>query len=1355
MHLITRIFNKKTLWKYAGLLLVVMFLVLTFILNTQEFSHQYEFPILLGFLNTLFLCLMPLGMAYLAAKSYQSTSATGFLMAGCGLVFFGISSFYAGWVMPLAGNPNPTVTLHNLGSLFAGICQLLGVHFFLQDVMGIEFVRTRVPSYKILYIGIFAMVSTIAILAYQGILPIFFDPFTGPSTIRQFVLVGAIFLFALSGMAFLEIYITAKTAFAYWYGLALWLIAIGLTGVLLQHGVGSPLGWIGRIAQYVAGTFLIIAFLQGRWERSQSGDRISTIKSTWTLWPYFEQRVGERTSILVQTNQALQKEISERKKADKTLQNIIDKNPMAMQIVNKDGFTLEVNPAHIRLFGSTPPADYSIFSSFRNRPKEFGDLLQRVITHGEVVNFPDVYSNAHDINPNVPDVPVWIRTSCFPLNDEHEKLDRLVFTYENITARKQAELRVICLIRLYATLSQVNQTIVRASNRQELFDEICRVAIKYGEFRLAWIGLFDLHSGLVSPVAIHGYQGIKLPFDEINAIETPFKNGLTGLAISSGQVQYSHNIQSDPRMSHWKEAAKKDGYHAAAAIPMCQNGQVIGLLNLYASDVDFFTSEEEQSLLAEMGMDISFALDNLQREAERKQAGLELARIAERLNLATHAAQMGIWDWDIQKNELVWDERMFELYGIGKEEIQGAYQTWLNGIHPDDRAASDAASEQARRGESEYDTEFRIVRPDGNFRWLKANGQVFRDASGVPVRMIGVNYDITERKQAESALRESEEKYRLLFANNPNPMLVFDEDSLQIIAVNDSAIREYEWSKDEFLNLSILDIRPNEDRALAKSVIDQNRGKSETGIGVFRHCKKNGTIMDMEITISSIMFNGRNGRLCLMNNVTKRKRAEEAARESRAQLDTALESMTDAVFISDADGKFIIFNQAFATFHKFKSKAECLKTLVEYPNILDVFMDSGELAPLDMWAVPRALRGEIGVNVEYSLRRKDTGENWVGSYSFAPIRNIDGVIVGSVVVGRDITERKRAEDALRESEAQLKFSQQVAHVGHWTWDTVTNQVTWSDEMKRIFGVDPTAFDGDMDKVIAEAIHPDDREKVNASNISVLSEQKPVPLEYRVIWQDKSIHTIWAEAGARILNDQGMIIKLSGIVQDISERKKAEEKIEKSLAEKEALLRELYHRTRNNMAVIIALLDMQASEFDDARLLEAFIDAQNRIRSMALVHQKLYETKDLSHINLKDYINDLLVLMLKVYDISSNSISIISEMEDVLVLIDSAVPCGLVLNELISYMLKYAFKNKENNEIRLRLHKTEHNVIELDIANNGMSAPPGFNFRQDGHMGMQNIFFLVENQLMGQVTFDTHQGVSCQIKFQDIYYEPRV
>jgi signal transduction histidine kinase len=153
---------------------------------------------------------------------------------------------------------------------------------------------------------------------------------------------------------------------------------------------------------------------------------------------------------------------------------------------------------------------------------------------------------------------------------------------------------------------------------------------------------------------------------------------------------------------------------------------------------------------------------------------------------------------------------------------------------------------------------------------------------------------------------------------------------------------------------------------------------------------------------------------------TERAVAAEAVQESQAKLHAALDSMTDAVFIADVQGNYINFNDAFATFYRFKNKDECARTFAEFPQIIDAFMADGTLAPPDKWAVPRALRGERATNAEYTLRRKDTGETWVGSYSFSPIHNNDGEIVGSVVTARDITERKRMDVSLAEHSAKLE-----------------------------------------------------------------------------------------------------------------------------------------------------------------------------------------------------------------------------------------------------------------------------------------------------------------------------------------------
>jgi len=241
----------------------------------------------------------------------------------------------------------------------------------------------------------------------------------------------------------------------------------------------------------------------------------------------------------------------------------------------------------------------------------------------------------------------------------------------------------------------------------------------------------------------------------------------------------------------------------------------------------------------------------------------------------------------------------------------------------------------------------------------------------------------------------------------------------------------------------------------------------------------------------------------------------------------------------------------------------------------------------------------------------------------------------------------------------------------------------------------------------------------------------------------------------VLREGGAVVGVLSTGEDITERLRAEGQIRKSLAEKETLLRELHHRTKNNMGVVIAMLDLQAEEIGDERLRDAFGDTKNRIRTMALVHQKLYEAQDLSRIDLGEYLGELAKLLAASFHLTRGAIGIESDMGEVPVLIDTAIPCGLILNELVSNAVRHAHPEGGPGKLSLRLGRLESGAILFEASDDGIGFPAGFDPRKNGSLGIQTILALAEKQLGGKVRFDSDRGVSCRIEFRSDLYRPRV
>jgi PAS domain S-box-containing protein len=289
------------------------------------------------------------------------------------------------------------------------------------------------------------------------------------------------------------------------------------------------------------------------------------------------------------------------------------------------------------------------------------------------------------------------------------------------------------------------------------------------------------------------------------------------------------------------------------------------------------------------------------------------------------------------------------------------------------------------------------------------------DSAGKIAGVVLVFRDVTERRRAENILETTLQRFYTILSNmNSGVLLVTNEGGIEfanqafcdLIGLKESPAELAETFDSEKMIAKIEAAYRNPGQAVLRIRELLDRGQSALSEEVLM---RNGATYLRDFVPLTVDGNSY-GRMWVHTDITERVRGEQALRENQAKLAAALANMTDSVIITDAEGRFVEFNDAFVRFYRFKSRDECPRNFAEFASLFDAFMANGEPAPRKMFAIQRALRGETATNAEYTLRRKDTGESWIGSISFSPIRDNDGAITGSVITARDITEAKRAEE---------------------------------------------------------------------------------------------------------------------------------------------------------------------------------------------------------------------------------------------------------------------------------------------------------------------------------------------------------
>ena len=538
--------------------------------------------------------------------------------------------------------------------------------------------------------------------------------------------------------------------------------------------------------------------------------------------------------------------------------------------VSKKGNHEYVNPAYLRLFG------YSSFDELLGQP--IFDLIapgsraqvQEIArSRSEGIETPGLYETI-GMRKDGSEFEMEIQISTYQLDGEVLTLGLM----RDITERKQAEAALRRLNRELQAISLCNKVLVRAEDEQALVQEICRIVCDEADYRMAWVGFAEQDEAkTVRPVAWAGTEDGYLASAHITWSDSERGQGPTGTTIRIGQTTYIQDFEADPRVRPWLEGARQRGYRSSIALPLKEeNDKTFGALTIYSMEPNAFTSDELR-LLDELAGDLAFGISTLRTRAKRLQAEEDLKASETQLKDAQRITHIGSSYWDARMDKTTWSDELYQIVGWDPA-LPGPKQAERAKLYtPDSFVLLNNAVQRALDTGEPYDLDLEIIRPDGVHRQVQARGAAVRDDQGIVMALQGTLQDITERKQAEHDLRESEEKYRLIFETAREGVLAFDA-SWRVTLVNELGAEIFGYDRDEMLGISIDDLILEADQAAHRErQAVREQGMAGVREGIYR--RKDGSAIWLQVSATPLMQAGRFlGSFIMVTDISVRKQAE-------------------------------------------------------------------------------------------------------------------------------------------------------------------------------------------------------------------------------------------------------------------------------------------------------------------------------------------------------------------------------------------------------------------------------------------------------------------------------------------------
>jgi len=613
-------------------------------------------------------------------------------------------------------------------------------------------------------------------------------------------------------------------------------------------------------------------------------------------------------------------------------------------------------------------------------------------------------------------------------------IEGIIISLQNITRQKQIEERLQKATRLYFFISQVNQMIVKTSEEKKLYTEVCNIAVNVGQFRMAWIGLVDNQTNQLVPVITAGEETGYLSKISIVLEEgIPEGEGPTGTALREGNYIFCNDIENAPEMAPWREAALCRNYHSSISLPLKKFGQVIGAFSVYADTKNFFDSAEI-ALLEEATGDISFALENMEKEKLRKKAEIELEESRARYQTLTEAAPVGIFHTDASGYTTYVNPCWCTISGMDAESALG--NGWLNAVHPDDKLKLQAGWEDATEKQGVSVSEYRFIQPGGAVAWVLGQAIPEKNADNQVVGYVGTITEITERKRAEEAIEKVYKEKQIVF-NRINDAMVSIDTDWRYTFLNEAALATHPLGRNETIGKVIWDVHPE-----MKDTIFWDK---------YHHAMQTGEVLEFEQFYQPMnkcffvkIYPSHDGLTIFYRDITAQKKAAESIRANEQKIDLIYNTTQDVLYlitVKDDRYSFASVNKSF-----------CTATGLAQEQVVGKYIDE---------VIPEPSLSMVLKNYRTAIDNKQTHQ-WqevskypsgtkTGIVSITPVFETNGecnMLVGSV---HDITKLKEAEAAVRTNEEKRTLIMNAALDAIICIDTKGMITFWNPQAEKIFG----------------------------------------------------------------------------------------------------------------------------------------------------------------------------------------------------------------------------------------------------------------------------------------------------------------